>query len=294
MIKESFIFHTFKSPYIAIFIKIFRWCGFHTITTDLYWKNSIWIALNCILLTATSIYMTYNSEFIFNLSSEFRTFIDILQAFYPIGAYFIAIFETISKRDCIFGIWTIFTQTNAQLKAIGVMGHTMFLERKLKKYLIESTLINMIAIFVELKIICALDTSTGWFQHRISVLIPFNGTRMAIFHFLLYIHITRGYLQILATELQRIHHRIEFCPPTSATDQLLLMEIKVLKGIHRNLWKICYNINKSFSWTLLCIITMYFLILIVDLYWCFLKILVGSSYRVTGILPFYIIPVILS
>ncbi|XP_055685558.1 putative gustatory receptor 28a [Lutzomyia longipalpis] len=172
--------------------------------------------------------------------------------------------------------------------------YEILLEVELKKYLIEGIFINLVALFVEITIISRLDTTSGFFEHRLAVLIPFNGNRMAIFHFLLYIHITRSYLHILAMQLQRIHRKIELFPqPPTKHGDALHGEIKALKVIHRNLWEICCNINKSFNWTLLCIIIMYFLIIIVDLYWCFLKILVGSSNHITEsfLCP---IPVVLS
>ncbi|GAB0099344.1 hypothetical protein DMENIID0001_152000 [Sergentomyia squamirostris] len=303
-IKEQ-IEHTSKMVTIKKLIQSHR--SLWELSTDIN-KRSTYAILaalidNFILLTVNT-YWCYTKlhyghfafiyGIIFNFSSQFRTFMDIIQLYFPIGGYLVAICESIKKRDKIFKIWTNYSKINVQLKAIGVIEQRDFFGKLLRKFLTECIIINGLALVVEVKIISALDSKGGWFQHRIAALVPFNGNRMAIFYFLLHIHITRGYLEILASQLQRLRHKIESQGkmPQAAMENVLT-EIKVLKVIQRNLWEICYNIDKSFTWTLLCIITMYFLILIVDLYWWFLKILVGSTYRVTESF-LCVIPLVLS
>lgn len=246
---------------ISLFISLFQFCALSTPQNPSnFWLTSVcstlWAILHfSLIFVEIGLVFVYRHQ-TFHHGSTIGTFLDVVQVVAPLFTHMVMLTEAWYGRPLQQQVRRLFNRVHADQRnsrrgdfAVPIIG---FVRKLLAKFVV----VIAVGIYTEITILSSIGNDKSWLRSWYYRLWSTNVVRIGVLQFIAHIELVAYDLDAIAIELQGIK---------SVDDKL--RKLRILKKRFLDLWLLTSVINDRFKVSILVVITNYFVLLTISLYW---------------------------
>lgn len=235
----------------------------------------IWTIFHLFLLATVCYLVNLFAKDIFFEDDITAQFIDICQLIAPFLAHFVILLDSLFSVQNRIGIFERYRQINFKFMALNI-DVEFYQKRSILRYFLRSSFIIVVSLWIDIWLLVTVYANRQWFYHIVTSNYSIFSCRFCRFFYIFIVDLLECRIDLLNKQLIHIGnlYQMKYLTMKQAS---IKFQLKILKDIYTDLWKVRDLIELSFGWSMLATMTADFVHATVNLYWNYVGFYFGPN-----------------
>lgn len=252
-------------------------CTYHSSSSKVL---KFWVIIGSVLhllfTTGILVLCAIYEKMVFTQVDPLATFVDVMQFLFPLWIHMMVIVEAFMKSRLDEKVEKLVekVERDFQEKGIDLTPSDSVFKRR---FFVRSVIFQGVSLLVEIYIIATITSNPDWLRAWLARIFSYAYTRLAISHCFFILGYVSTRLSVINAELLSLGEYSKINHLNAVYDPVLFKKLMFLKGIYRDLWRICDLHTERHSFFIIGSITSFIICLTVDFYWMYANLYYGGN-----------------